>query len=71
MQLIDLKAANLVVQKPQVDDLLLCGSCSTINIVTILGTRMMTEKEFDALHPDEKKDLNFAQRAVKRQLRSN
>lgn len=70
MDLIDLKAANLVLEKPKVDDFLICGSCKTINIITLLGTRELTEPEFEKLHPDEKKDLAFALRAVTRNFRN-
>lgn len=70
MELLGLNPTSFVTQKPELDDLLICGACSTINVVTITGTRTITTEEFDALSADEKKDLSFALRASKRDLRN-
>lgn len=71
MQLLDLRPADLVQERPKVDDLLVCGGCATINKVTLLGTEKFSETEFAALHPDEQSDLNFAMRAIVRKVRAN
>jgi translation elongation factor EF-Tu-like GTPase len=49
---------------PQIDDILLCSQCGTPNVVTLEGTRLMTEIEFAGLKEDELKDLKFAQRGL-------
>lgn len=39
---------------PQVDDILLCGFCGSVSIVTLEATRLMTSGEFDKLQDREK-----------------
>jgi DNA-directed RNA polymerase subunit RPC12/RpoP len=52
-------------QRPaQVDDILLCADCGKPNIVTLEGTRLMTEEEFDNLSDDERRDMDFVQRSL-------
>lgn len=70
MALLDLKPADLIAAPPKVDDILVCGACLLTNVVTVTGTRGMTEEEYNSLHPDERRDLAFAKRAVKRNLRN-
>ena len=62
--LLGLKPANLVVDIPKLDDLLVCGTCGVINIVGLEGTTELTELGFKLLHPDEQSDLRFAQRII-------
>lgn len=42
MELLNLNPTSPVTQKPEIDDLLICGSCSSINVVTLVGTRIIT-----------------------------
>jgi hypothetical protein len=71
MSLLDLKPTNLVDTPPSVGDILLCGGCGSINIVTLLGCGLMSDEDFKNLAEDERKDLDFARRAVVRQLRQS
>lgn len=71
MQLLDLRPANLVVQKPELDDLLVCGTCNTINSVTLLGTRELAADEYEKLDDETKADLAFALRAIKRNVQNS
>jgi hypothetical protein len=52
---------------PQVGDILLCADCGVPNIVTLEGTRLMTDEEFKALDKEEAKDLDLAQRSLIKQ----
>lgn len=65
MTLLNPKAVDLV-SVPQLGDLILCGMCGEANIITITGTRLMTQEEFAELTPEELKDLGFAKRAIQR-----
>lgn len=49
---------------PQIDDVLLCAGCGKPNVVTLEGTRLMTDEEFNNLTEDEAKDLGFVQRSL-------
>lgn len=69
MELIDPKAVDLVSQEG-IGDIIICGACLAVNVVTITGTRLLSEDEFAELSPDEKRDLDFAKRAVKRNFRN-
>lgn len=71
MELLQPKPTNLVQVRPKLNDVILCGGCGFPNVIELTGTHLMTEDEFGALHPDERKELDFAQRAIKRQLRNN
>lgn len=71
MELISAKSVDMLREGPKIDDIMLCGSCGMPSKVTLLGLRYLTDEEFNSLHEDERKDLDFAQRAVKRQLRNN
>lgn len=71
MSLTDLRAADLGVPEPRFDDILLCGACGQPSRVTLTGTALLTEEEFNSLDEDERNDLMFAQRAIKRKLRNN
>lgn len=68
MELQQLRPANLVYEDPKFDDILLCGACGFPSKVTLLGTALVTDEEFAALTDDEQADLNFAQRAIKKQV---
>lgn len=65
------KSTDLNDKPPQVDDLLLCGACGTVNCVCLLGTREFTYAEMQQLAPEEKRDLDFAVRAVQRRIKQN
>lgn len=67
----DLRSANHVLEPPKLDDLWLCGSCATVCKVTLTGLTVLTQSELSSLHPDERADLDFAQRAIKRNLRNS
>jgi hypothetical protein len=71
MDLLELKQVDLVRTPPQIGDLLVCGGCGFISKVSLTGTMLITEPEYEALSYDEKRDLTFAQRAIKRNLRAN
>ncbi len=67
MELQTPKAVNPTDEVPVLGDIVLCGSCGNPNILTLTEPRAMTEAEFDQLSVDEKSDLSFAQRALKKQ----
>jgi len=71
MDLLNLKSTDLLREPPRVDDILLCGACGTLSVVTLLGTAPLSAIAFAKLSADEKKELDFAARAVKRNLESN
>lgn len=71
MQLQDPKPANLVREEPKFDDIIICGACGCPNKIGILGTSEMTDEELSALSDEERQDITFAIRAVKRQIRQN
>lgn len=71
MDLLDAKAVDMLRDKPKVDDIMICGMCRRPSKVTLLGMVYLTHEELNALTEDEKKDMSFAIRAVKRQLRNN
>jgi hypothetical protein len=71
MDLINLKSVDLIRTPPKIDDLLVCGGCGSVNKLTFLGPTLITKEEFNMLSEDEKKDLNFAARAVTKHLRNN
>lgn len=56
---------------PHVDDILICGGCGLASKVTLLGTDLLTDDDFLTLSPEERRDISFAIRAVKRNLRSS
>ena len=64
MKLLNIKTTDYGTPICQVDDLILCGGCGMPSKVTLEGTVMFTVAEFDKLSDDEKKDLEFAARAV-------
>lgn len=70
MTLLDLHSADFENTKPKMNDLLVCGACGAINEVDLVNCVLLTEEKFDALHPDEKRDLSFAVRAATPKLRS-
>ena len=71
MQLLDPKPTDLVQEKPKIGDLILCGTCGTLSIIELTGTREPTHIEMNAMDADERKELAFAVRAIKRKLRQN
>ena len=71
MDLLNLNPTSLVAEKPSYGDLLVCGACNSVNGITLTGTRLITQTELDQhLTDDEQKDLRFAKRASKRDLRN-
>lgn len=70
MVISDHKMVN-VAHDLKIGDVMLCGGCGRPSIVELTGLRYMTDEEFNEMTPEEQKDLNFAQRAIKRQLRNN
>jgi DNA-directed RNA polymerase subunit RPC12/RpoP len=68
MEQLDLKFTDLVEEKLRVDDLILCGGCGLPNKVTLEGLALLNQIEFELLSKDEKRDLDFAQRAIKKKL---
>lgn len=70
MTLSDPRPADLVQEPPRLGDILLCGGCGMPSKVTILGTKLLTEEDFSGLSLDEQRDLDFAQRAIKRSIRN-
>ena len=71
MELLQAKCVDMLRLPPSIGDLLICGGCGAISKVTLEGTEMLEDKEFNELSEDEKKDISFAVRAVKKQLRRN
>lgn len=71
MTLSDPRPADLVTEAPRLGDILLCGGCGHPSKVTIVGTKLLTEEDFTGLSPDERRDLDFAQRAIKRKIRNS
>jgi hypothetical protein len=65
------KAVDLIQAPPAFDDVMICGACGSISIITLQGTRLMTEEELLALSEEEQRDLTFAQRAIRRSVRNN
>lgn len=55
----------------KLNDIILCGNCGMPSKLTLEGMKYLTDEEFMQLSEGERKDLDFAQRAVKRKLRSN
>lgn len=71
MQLLDLHNTNIVdTGLPQVDDVLICGACGHASVITLTGTEPLAEAAFDAMTDEEKRDILFARRAAKRNLRN-
>lgn len=66
MELQTPKAVNPVDENPVLGDLVLCGNCGEPNVITLTEPRALTEAEFDSLSADEKSDLSFAQRAIRK-----
>lgn len=54
---------------PQIDDVLLCAGCGKPNVVTLEGTRLMTDEEFNNLTKEEAKDMDFVYRSLIKQRR--
>lgn len=71
MDLLNLKSVDMLRAPPLIDSLIVCGACGFVSKVTLQGTTLITKKEFENLHPDERKDLTFAARAITRNLRNN
>lgn len=71
MELLDLKPSDTLTDPPVLDDLLICGACGSLSKVTLLGTTLATDEDINTLTDEERADLSFGQRAVKRQLRNN
>lgn len=57
-------AAGVDHHPPQIDDVLLCAGCGKPNIVTLEGTRLMTDEEFENLTEEEAKEMDFVQRSL-------
>lgn len=70
MALLNPKPVDLVSPKPELGDILLCGMCGMINIVDLMGTRKITDDELLNLSVEERRDLDFAVRAIKKQGRN-
>ena len=65
-------AAGVDPRPPQISDILLCAGCGMPNVVTLEGTREITEEEFAQLDPEEQRDLDFIQRSmIKEKLPKN
>lgn len=71
MQLLEHKAVDMSDAKPQIGDLLVCGNCGMPNIVTLTGAIIVPDEVMNALTKEERDDLLFAQRAIKRNLRND
>lgn len=74
-ELLDLKQIGTLHDKPEVNDILLCGNCGEMASVTTEGCRPLGQVEFLLLSKDEQRDLDIASRAIKanmiRQVRNN
>jgi hypothetical protein len=71
MVLKDPKAVDYGENVPHLDDILICGMCGCPSKVTLLGTEELTDEELKGLTLEERKGIEFAIRAVKRQVRNN
>lgn len=69
MEFLDLKATDLV-SRPTLGDILICGGCGFPSKVTLEGTALMSDAEFRELSKEEVIEVNFAQRAIKRNVRN-
>lgn len=62
-----LKTTDTIAVPPAQGDIILCGNCGTVNVVTLLGLRVVTEKEFETLHPDDRAALEKAAVDIRKQ----
>jgi hypothetical protein len=58
-------------EPPHLDDILICGLCGAPSKVTLLGTEVVSDEELSNLSEEEQHDIEFAIRAVKKQIRNN
>lgn len=70
MHVQEVRSTDHILEPLKLDDLWVCGGCGTISKVGIENMLVLPEHEFATLDERTKRDLNFAQRAVKRNLRN-
>lgn len=58
-------------QTPSIDDIIICGGCNLASIVTLLGTRLVTESEYIDLPEEIRSEMILALRALESRLRSS
>ena len=56
------KPVNPVDSGPTYGDIIICGSCMTVNITDVLGTHPVSDEELAAFDDQTKSDLDFALR---------
>ena len=71
MQLLEPKPSNLIREEPKLDDVILCGACGEASVITLEGTKLLGPVEMELLTDEEKRELLFATRAIKRHIRAN
>ena len=71
MEALNIRAADHILEPPKVDDIYLCGGCGSVCKVSLTGLVLMLSEEFDGLDEQTRADLNFATRAIKRQVRQS
>jgi hypothetical protein len=64
MELLNIKAVDMLQEPPKVGDVIMCGGCGYPNEVCLTGTRLLLKKDFKELKVEEKLDLDFAARAI-------
>lgn len=57
-------------QTPSVDDIMICGGCNLASIVTVLGTRLLTEAEYIDLPEELRTEMIIALRTLENRLKS-
>lgn len=70
MQLIN-PIATRPADLPEINDLIVCGACRIPSVVTLLGTRLMTEEETKDMPKEVQDELIFALRALDAKLKSS
>lgn len=51
-------------EQPEVDSLVVCGACRQPSVVTLLGTRALTDQELATMPDDVKSEIAFALRVI-------
>jgi hypothetical protein len=70
MEARNLRSTDHILERPKFDDLYVCGGCHTLSKVGVISLILVTSEEFDAFDEETRKELNFAMRAIVRNIRN-